>query len=169
MNPDGLLSLELPPRRTATEMSSPRQGTASSSASSDLRESLIPTPSIPQAKKGLLVRRIGESKAALVKGVGIGLSVAIIVFVAVIGFLTLLHVDVIVGDVQNAQTNHSDTLKSINTVSQNLARGDTTVGSILKEASSEEQKLQKATEINNANQLLICSNFHITGCTPLPS
>lgn len=138
---------------------------------------MIPTPSILQEKKaGPLIRRFGESTAAIIKGIGIGLLAAAIVFSAVLGMLTLLHVQVILGDVQTGLNNHTGTIDSIkkvgnntNKIAKNLSKGDTTVGKILNEAGVEVGRIEVGQAVNNQNQLIICNALHITGCQPLPA
>lgn len=90
--------------------------------------------------------------------------------------LTLLHVQVILGDVQTGLNNHTGTIDSIkkvgnntNKIAKNLSKGDTTVGKILNEAGVEVGRIEVGQAVNNQNQLIICNALHITGCQPLPA
>lgn len=85
----------------------------------------------------------------IVKGVFWAAVGAVVVFVAIVSLITLLNVQTVVGVVQGSQTNHSATLGKIQSaidathhLAKLQAQGDTTVGTILKEAGAVVQVLE---------------------------
>lgn len=109
----------------------------------------------------------------VLKALSFAVGSAALVFLAVIGTLTLFHVDTVVGDVANAQSNHTSTLNSLHGIAlqnngidrelkaelKSLGMSSGEIDTILQEAGLASHNVQQ-------NTFLICAHLDIAGCVP---
>ena len=66
-----------------------------------------------------LTKVVGPKWSSLLKGWALGLLAAALLFIAIVGFVTLIQTHSVLNDVKNSQSNHTQTLKEIQRVWEN--------------------------------------------------
>ena len=97
---------------------SPLQETGSSNEYPGWKEIMELSPDQPQ-HVDLLTRLLGSKWAPRVKGWVLGLVAGIVTLIAIVGFVTLIQTHTVLGDVQDAQKNHTQTITDIIRVWEN--------------------------------------------------
>lgn len=111
------------------------------------------TMTIPQLEEP------GSHRGDAWKAIGVGMLVAAVVFIGVVGFLTLLGVS-------SAQQNHFQTVKSIDSIATNLAKGNKGVSEIFTAAGMAVIALEQSQARIEHNEYAACIAVKAPSCIP---